>query len=160
VQASNAGGVSTDRSATTPAIAADAAPPVASIKGLKCRLQACILSLSAGDPNGVALAVTASDSYQVTAKCPVKKGRRKRKGKRPVCHRNAATSLPVSPVSPGVFNAVASRLPYGERIAFDVTVVDAAGLRPVSMPVGSIVLHKPKLKKHTKPKQKKQRKRR
>jgi secreted trypsin-like serine protease len=162
VQASNPGGVSTDRSATTPAIAADATPPVASIKGLQCRLQACTLSLSAGDPNGVSLAVTASDSYQVPTRCTVKEGRRKRKGKRPVCHRTATVSLPVSPVSAGVFSTVASRLPYGERITFDVAVVNAAGLRPVSMPVGSTVLRKPKPKpkKHTKPKRKKQRKKR
>ncbi|HEY3959252.1 MAG TPA: serine protease [Solirubrobacteraceae bacterium] len=162
VQASNPGGVSTDRSATTPAITTDAAPPVASITGVKCRLQACALSLSASDPNGVALAVTASVSYQVTAKCPVKNGRRKRKGKQPVCHRSATVSLPVSPVSPGVFSAFASGLPYGERIAFDVAVVNAAGLRQVSVPTGSTVLRKPKPKprKHTKPEKKKQRKRR
>ncbi len=160
VQASNPGGVSTDRSAVTPAIAADAAPPVAAITGLKCRLQACTLSLSASDPNGVALAVAAAVAYQVTAKCPVKREKRKRKqSKTPVCHRTETLSLPVSPVSTGVFGAVASRLPYGERITFDGAVVDAAGLRPVSAPIGSTVLHKPKSKKHAKPKQKKKRKR-
>jgi secreted trypsin-like serine protease len=161
VQASNPGGVSTDRSATTQAIAPDTAPPAAAITGLRCRLQACTLSLSASDPNGVALAVTAAAVYRVPARCPPKKGRRKRQpGKTPVCHRTERLSLPVSPVSTGVFGAVASRLPYGERITFDVAVVDAAGLQPASAPVGSTVLHKPKPKKHAKPKRKKKRKRR
>jgi hypothetical protein len=167
VQASNPGGVSIDRSATTPAIAADAAPPVAAITGLQCRLQACAVSLSASDPNDVALAVTASVSYQVTVRCPVNQGKRKqKKGKLPVCHRAETFSLPVSPVSAGVFNAVASRLPYGERITFAVAAVNAAGLRLGSTPVGSTVLYKPKpkkpklTKKHKKPRQKKKRKRR
>jgi secreted trypsin-like serine protease len=161
VQASNPGGVSTDRSATSPAIAVDTGPPVASITGLTCRLQACTLSLSASDPNGVTLAVTASVAYQVTVKCPEKKVKRKRKqGKTPVCHRTATLGLPVSPVSSGAFSAVASRLPYGEQLTFTVAVVNAAGLRPGSTPVGRIVLHKPKPKKHAKPKKKKKRKRR
>jgi secreted trypsin-like serine protease len=161
VQASSPGGVSTDRSATTPAIATDATPPVASITGLKCRLQACTLSLAAGDPNGVALAVTASVAYQVTAKCPKKKAKRKQKqGKSPVCHRTETLGLPVSPVAGGAFSAVATRLPYGERIRFDVAVVNAAGLHPVSAPAGSTVLYKPKSKKHAKPKRKKKRKKR
>jgi secreted trypsin-like serine protease len=163
VQASNPGGVSTDRSATTPAIAADASPPVASITGLTCHLQACTVSLSASDPNGVALAVTAAVSYQVTAKCSVRKGSRKQKhGKAPVCHRAETLGLPVSPVSSGVFSAAASRLPYGEKITFNAAVVNAAGLRLGSTPVSSTVLHKPKPKpkKHTKSKKKKKRKRR
>lgn len=161
VQASNPGGVSTDRSATTPAIAADVAPPVASITGLKCRLQSCALSLAANDPNGVALAVTASAAYQVTAKCPKKRGKRKQKqGKAPVCHRTETLGLPVSPAPGGAFSAIASRLPYGERITFNVAVANAAGLHPVSTPAGSAVLYKPKPKKHAKPKQKKKGKRR
>ncbi len=161
VQASNPGGVSTDRSATTPAIAADATPPVASITGLKCRLQACTLSLAADDPNGVALAVTASVAYQVSAKCPQKQGKRRRKhAKAPVCHRARTSGLPVIPETGGAFSAVASGLPYGERITFNVAVVTAAGLHPVRTPAGSIVLYKPKPKKHAKPKRKKKRKRR
>jgi hypothetical protein len=154
VQASNPGGVSTDRSATTPAIAADAAPPVASITALRCHLQACALSLSASDPNGVALAVTASVAYRIAVKCPVRKGR-KRRGKQPVCQRTRTLGLPVSPVSTGVFSAVASRLPYRERISFAVSVVDAAGLRPATAPLGSTVLRKPKPKHKKKPKPRK-----
>jgi hypothetical protein len=162
VQASNPGGVSTDRSATTPAIAADAAPPVASIAALKCHLQACTLSLSASDPNGVALTVAASAAYRITARCPVKKkgGRQKKRGKRPVCHRTRTVALPVSPVSAGAFSAVASRLPYGERISFAVSVVDAAGLRPAATPLGSTVLRKPEPSKKNKPKHMKGKRRR
>jgi Trypsin len=145
VQASNPGGVSTDRSASTPAIAVDTAPPVASITALKCHLQACVLSLSASDPNGVALAVTASVAYRTTARCPVTKGRRKRPGRQPICHRTRTVGLPVSPLSAGVFSALANRLPYGERISFAVSVVDAAGLRP-AVRLGSTVLRKPKPK--------------
>jgi secreted trypsin-like serine protease len=160
VQAGNPGGVSTDRSATTPAVAADATPPVAAITGLKCRLQACTISLSAADPNGVALAVTASASYRVTAGCPAKKGRRKRKGTPLLCHRTQTVGLPVSTVSAGVFSSVANRLPYGERITFAASVLNAAGLHPTSTPLASAVLYKPKPKKHAKPKRKKKRKRR
>jgi hypothetical protein len=157
VQASNPGGVSTDRSATTPAVAADAALPVAAITALRCHLQACTLSLSASDPNAIALDVAASAAYRVSAKCPVKKkgGSRKKRGKRPVCYTTRTVNLPVSPVSAGVFSAVASRLPYGERISFDVSVLDAAGLRPATTPLGSTVLRKPKPKKKKQPKPRK-----
>jgi hypothetical protein len=160
VQASNPGGVSTDRSATTPALAADAAPPVATITGLKCHLQACALSLSASDPNGVAMAVTASAAYRITVRCPVKKGKRKKQGRQTVCDRTRTVSLPVSSVSSGVFSANASRLPYGERVAFTVAVIDAAGLRPATSPRDSTVLHKPKPKKKKKPTKKKPTKKR
>jgi hypothetical protein len=147
-------GVSTDRSVTTPAIAADAAPPVVSITTLKCHVQACVLSLTASDPNGVMVAVTASAAYRITVKCPVRKGHRK-KGKQPVCHRTRTVGLPVNPVSAGLFSAVASGLPYGERISFAVSVVDAAGLRPATAPLGSTVLRKPKPKHKKKPKPRK-----
>jgi secreted trypsin-like serine protease len=155
VQASNPGGVSTDRSATTPAVAADTAPPVASITAVKCHLQACTLTLSASDPNAVALSVAASAAYRVTAKCPIEKGRKKKRGKRPVCHQTRTVGLPVVPVSASVFSMVASRLPYGERISFAVSVVDAAGLRPATTPLGSTVLRKPKPRKKKKPKSRK-----
>jgi hypothetical protein len=157
VQASNPGGVTTYRSVTSSAISSDAAPPVASITALTCHLQACTLSLSANDPNAVAMAITASASYQVTAKCPVRRGKRRKRGKQPVCHRTRTLGLPVSSVSPGVFRAVANGLPYHERIAFDVSVVNAAGLRPASVPVGSTVLHKPRPKQTKKPKKRKRR---
>jgi hypothetical protein len=157
VQASNPGGVSTARSATTPPIAADTAPPIASITALNCRLQACTLSLSANDPNAVAIAVTSSVTYRVPTRCPVRKrkGKGKGKGGQPVCHKTRTVGLPLSLVSAGAFSAAASRLPYGQRLSFAVSVVNAAGLRPASAVVGTTVLRKPKPKKKKKKKPKK-----
>lgn len=154
VQASNPGGVSTLRSATTAAIAADTAPPVASITALKCHLQTCIFSISAGDPNATTLTLSASSAYAVVAKCPAKKGRKK-KGKQPVCHKTHTVGAPVSLVSPGVYGAVANRLPYGEKITFTALATNAVGLHPAAPVVRSTTLHAP-----PKPKKKKKSKRR
>jgi hypothetical protein len=149
VQASNPGGVSTYRSATSCPIALDTAPPVSSIAGLKCHLQACTLSIAATDPNSVALGVQPWVTYTVTTKCPVKK--KKKKGKRPakrsICHETPTVHLPVSGISAGLYRATATRLPYNERITFTGVVTNAAGLRPARLLVRSTTLHPPAKKK-------------
>jgi hypothetical protein len=151
VQATNPGGVSTLRSATTPAIADDAVPPVASITAVKCHLQTCTLSISASDPNAAALTLTASAAYQVTTKCPVRKGKKK-KGKQPVCHKTHTVNMPVS-AGAGVYQATATKLPYDERVTFTALATNAAGLRPTTPLVRSTTLRSPpKPKKKKKPK--------
>jgi hypothetical protein len=152
VQATNPGGVATNLSGATPAIAADTVPPVASITALRCHLQTCTLSIAATDPNAAALGITASAGYRVTAKCPKKKGKKKKKGKQPVCHKIYTVNMPVSVVSAGVFNAAVTRLPYKERITFTAVAVNAAGLRPATSLVRSTTLHPPRPKKKKKPK--------
>lgn len=146
VQAANPGGVSTLRSNTLPPIAADTMPPVSSITGRKCRLQTCTLTIAASDPNAVALTLQATASYQVLAKCPVKKHKRRgKRARRPVCHRTARVTMSIAPVSAGVFRASAIRLPY-ERVEFVVAVSNAAGLRQLAQQFTAITLHKPKPK--------------
>jgi hypothetical protein len=157
VQASNGGGVGTLHSAATAAITADAAAPTATITALKCHLQACTVSISASDPNAVALTLTSSAAYQVTAKCPVKKGKKKKRGKQPVCHETLTVNVPVSVLSPGVYSAAATKLPYGEKITFSALATNAAGLHPATAPITSTTLHKP-AKPKPKPKQKKKKK--
>jgi hypothetical protein len=147
VQATSPGGTATARSATTPALAADTAPPTASIAALSCQAQACTLSLTASDPNGAALSVTATAAYDVTAKCHAKKGRRKR-GKQPTCHKTHTVNLPVGSAAAGAYSAAAGGLPFGEPIAFAATVTNAAGLHPSTPLTRSITLHKPKRKRH------------
>jgi hypothetical protein len=147
VQATSPGGTATARSATTPALAADAAPPTASIAALSCQAQACTLSLTASDPNGAALSVTATAAYDVTAKCHAKKGRRKR-GKQPICHKTHTVNLPVGSAAAGAYSAAAGGLPFGEPIAFAATVTNAAGLHPSTPLTRSVTLHKPKRKHH------------
>ncbi len=130
VQASNPGGVSTLRSATSAPIAADSAAPVASIAALTCHKQACTLSVAATDPNSAPLGVEPWVSYEVATKCHVKKKRKgKKAAKQPRCHRTAALVMPVSNVSPGVYQASAARLPYHERITFTAVATNAAGLK-------------------------------
>ncbi len=151
VQASNPGGVSTSRSATTPAIAADSAAPSAKITALKCHLQACTLSISASDPNGVALSEQASAAYTVTTKCPIKKRKKKRgkKVKQPVCHKTLTVPMSLTTLSPGSFQASVSRLPYGETITFILDASNAAGLQ--APPASTVMtLHKPKPKRKSK----------
>ncbi len=152
VQASNPGGVSTLRSGTTPPIAADTAPPVASITALRCRLQACTLSFTASDPNGVALSAQSSAAYSVLTRCPKKK--RKKHAKQPVCHKTLTVPMSLATLSPGSFQATVSRLPYGETITFITDVANAASLQapPASR---DATLHKPKPKKKAKRKSKK-----
>lgn len=159
VQAASPGGVSTARSATTAPIAADTVVPTASITARKCKLQTCTLSIAASDPNAVALTVQPSAAYAVTAKCPVKK--KKKKGKKPakkaVCHKTKTVSMALKTVSAGVFQAAASKLPYGEKVTFSALASDAAGLKSATA-VSSTTLHKPKPKKHKKKKAKKKHK--
>jgi hypothetical protein len=146
IQASNPGGVATNRSATTPAIGADTAPPTATITALKCHLQACVLSFNASDPNGVALSTQSSAAYSVVTKCPKKKKRRSRKHvKPPVCRKTLTVPMPAVTLSPGSFQAPISGLPYGEEITFILDAANAAGLQapPAS---AATELHKPKPK--------------
>ncbi len=145
VQASNAGGTSTARSQTTPAIVADTTPPNAAIGALKCHLQSCVLTFAAWDPNGVALSAQPTVAYAVTTRCPKKRGRHHNASKKRVCHATKTVKLSASAPAAGSFRATASRLPYGEKITFAVAVVNAAGLK--AKPAGvSTTLRKPKHK--------------
>ncbi len=154
VRAYNAGGVATDRSATTPPIAVDMNHPTASITALKCHLRTCALSILATDPRGAALKLTASASHRVPAKCHPKKGQqqappgKRPQSKRPVCHKTDTVHMSISAVSADVFKATASKLPYDRRLTFTVLVTNAAGLRPSRSPTRSTTLRlpKPKLK--------------
>jgi hypothetical protein len=143
VQASNAGGVTTFRTGTTPPIAPDTVRPGASISALKCHLQACTLSFIAFDPNAVALSMSPSAAYTVTVKCPKRKKTKKGR-KPPVCHTTRKLQMSLKGVSPGAFRATVSRLPYGKKITFSVAVTNAAGLRPPKTPARSTTLHPPK----------------
>jgi hypothetical protein len=148
VQASNPGGVTTFRSGTTPPIAPDAAPPVASITALRCHLQACTLSLDASDPNAVALSLVPTGSYMAATKCPKKKRKKGRKqAKAPICHVVKTVKLSLAATAVGAYHATVSHLPYGTKIAFSVAVANAAGLRPSTAPVRSTILHPPAKKK-------------
>jgi hypothetical protein len=156
VQASNPGGVSTARSATTAAVAADTAAPASSITGLACVKQACKLSIAASDPNAVALTLQSSATYSVVAKCPKKKKQKKGKKpvKQPICHK--AKTVPMSLVNPsaGAYTASVSGLPYSEQITFSASATNAAGLKSAAA-VKATTLHKPKPKKKPKKKAKK-----
>jgi len=156
VQASNPGGVSTSRSGTTPAIAADSAAPSAKITALKCHLQACTLSISASDPNGVALSEQASGAYLVVTKCPQKKKKTKKgkkPAKQPVCHKTLTVPMPLTTLSPGSFQASVAQLPYGETITFILDASNAAGLQ--APPASTVTtLHKPKPKRKGRSKKK------
>jgi hypothetical protein len=147
VQASNAGGVTTFRSGTTPPIAADTVRPGASISALKCHLQACTLSFVAFDPNAVALSISPSAAYTVTVRCPKKKKKAKKGRKPSVCHASRTLKMTLKGVSPGAFRATVSRLPYEKKISFAVAVTNAAGLRPAKTPARSTTLHPPKRKR-------------
>jgi len=146
VQASNAGGVTTFRTGTTPAIAADTVHPGASISALKCHLTACTLSFIAYDPNAVALSVRPAALYSVTVRCPRRK--RTKKGKKPpVCHATRTLGMTLKAVAPGAFRATVSRLPYDRKITFTVAVANAAGLLPLKTPVRATTLRPPKKKR-------------
>ncbi len=144
VQASNAGGVATNRSATTPAIVADTSRPSASIAALKCRLRTCTLTIAATDPHDSALKVTVTASHQVIAKCHLEKGHRPARARHPVCHKTDTAHMSVGAVSAGVFKATESKLPYDRRLTFTLVVTDAAGLQPAKPPTRSATLHPPK----------------
>ncbi len=151
VQASNPGGVTTFRSGTTPAIVADTGLPAAAITAPKCHLQACTLSFTASDPNGVALSLQPSAAYSILAKCPKKKkkGRGRKPAKPPVCHKTKTVPMSLKTLSAGSFQGAVSRLPYGEKITFTVVAGNAAGLKSATL-VTHTTLHKPKAKKKKK----------
>jgi secreted trypsin-like serine protease len=160
VQASNPGGVSTARSTTTAAIAADSAPPTARITAMRCHLQACTMSFTAADPDGVALNVQSSATYSITTRCRVKekKKKRRKKVKQPICREARTVPLSATMLSPGSFQATISRLPYGETITFILDASNAAGLQaPPAVAVTTLHEPKPKPKKKSR-KPKKQRK--
>lgn len=146
VQASNAGGVATDFSVASPAIAADA-PPTAALTALSCHAQACTLSLTASDPNGLALTVTAAVSYEVTVRCHAKRSHR-RKGRQPTCHATHTVALPVASPAAGAYSASAAGLPFGEPLTFTAAVANAAGLRSLGPLTRAVTLHKPKRRHH------------
>ncbi len=163
VQASNPGGVSTERSATTAAIAADTAPPATKLGALTCKLQACTLAFNATDPNGVALSEQASAAYSMVTKCPpVKKKKKKKKHekktKAPVCHKTLTVPMSLSGGTAGAFQAAISGLPYGEPITFIVDISNAAGLQATPLSTTK-TLQKPKPKKPKKKPKKKKKKR-
>jgi secreted trypsin-like serine protease len=151
VQASNPGGVTTARSATTPAIAADTAPPATKLGALTCKLQACTLAFTATDPNGVALSEQASAAYSVVTKCPKKKKKKhsKKPVKQPVCHKTQTVPMTLTVGAAGAFQAAVSRLPYSETITFIVDISNAAALQATPLSTHT-TLHKPKPKKKSK----------
>jgi Trypsin len=140
VQAGNPGGVTTLRSATTPPIAVDTTPPIAGITRLRCHLRACTLSLSASDPNGVALSLRPSASYSVLARCPRRKGRPARKTG---CHKTRTVKMSLKTLSARAFQATVSKLPYGRKLTFSVQAGNAAGLKARTA-IAHTTLHKPK----------------
>ena len=153
VQASNAGGVTTVRTATT-LVAADTMRPAASITALKCEKQACTISIAAFDPNAVPISLEPSGGYAATVKCPAKKSKKKNKGKKqakaPVCHATKTVKMSLKSLSAGVYSAAVSHLPYSRKLTFTVAVTDAAGLRPPVAPVVSTTLRPPSKNKKKK----------
>jgi hypothetical protein len=93
----------------------------------------------------VALTVQPSTAYTVTVKCPVKKKRKR--GKKPVCHKTKTVPMSVVNLAVGAYRASVSRLPYGEHITFAVLAMNAAGVRQAAPAVAVATLHKPKPKK-------------
>jgi hypothetical protein len=156
VLASNPGGVTTVRSAATPAIAADTAPPATKLGALTCKLQACTLAFTATDPNAAAVSEQASAAYPVVTKCPKKKKKKKGKKpvKQPVCHKTKTVPMALTAGAAGAFQAAVSRLPYSEAITFIVDISNAAGLQATPLSTTK-TLHKPKPKPKKKPKKKK-----
>jgi trypsin len=154
VQASNAGGVATARSVTTAPVAADTAAPTSSITAVKCVKQACTLSITASDPNAVALAVQSSAAYSVVAKCPKKKKKKGKKPvKQPVCHKTKTVPMALANPAPTSFTESASGLPYADKITFTIAASNAAGLKAAPV-LKATTLHKPKPKPKKKAKKK------
>ena len=144
VQASNAGGVTTYRSATSPAISPDTVRPSSSLGAPRCHLRACTLSIAASDPNAVALGIQARASYVVAARCPARKAKsRGRRSAGRACKRTVNVAMSLSSTSAGHYRAAARALPYGKRITFTTLVTNAAGLRPRKPLVRAVTLHPP-----------------
>jgi secreted trypsin-like serine protease len=152
VQASNAGGVSTARSGTVPALASDTTQPQGTISGLSCHGQSCALAIQAHDPYSVALTVQGTAIYKVTTRCPAKKGHKHNKHKQPVCHKAVNTVVSATPVSSSggftTYQATLSGLPYGQLVVLRGVVTNAAGLRPTSAPLRAVTLRRPSKAAH------------
>lgn len=152
IQAANAGGVSTARTGTVPALAGDTTQPQSSISGVSCRGQSCTLGVDARDPYDVALTVQGTAIYKVTTKCPTRKGNKRTKGKQPVCEKAVNATVSATPVSTSggttTYRATLSGLPYGQLVVLRAVVTNAAGLRPTSAPVRAVTLRQPTKPKH------------
>jgi hypothetical protein len=111
VTAANAGGTSTARSGTTPAIQPDSVPPRSRITSMRCSRHRCRVRAIAVDPNSAgAVTLHASARYR---------GRR-----RHTVHRRVR----VRTTSPGHFTVIASKLPR-RRVVLTLVAYDAAGNR-------------------------------
>ena len=149
VEGSNAGGVTTVRSAPTAAVAADRTPPSSSITSLSCHLQKCAISIVAADPNAVALDVESWVSYQRSAPCPARKRSRhghSQPARRSVCVWTDSVILALKSTAAGVFHASMSGLPYHKSLTFTAVATNAAGLHPPHAAVRSTMLHPPRLR--------------
>lgn len=160
VQASNPGGVSTERSATTAAIATDTTPPTVTLGALTCAKTSpsCTLAFNASDPNGLTISEQASAAYSVVAKCPKEKKKKKKSNKKTkpkVCHATKTVPMAISGGTGGAFQASLGGLPYSEAVTFTVEASNAAGLKAAPLSTHT-TLTKPKPKK--KPKKKKSKK--
>ena len=142
VQASNAGGTSTARSAGTTGVALDSAAPTSTIAGRpRCHLQACTLTISASDPNAVALTLTGTASYPVKTRCTVTRHHRRTSVP---CTRTRSLTMSLSDLSAGSYKATVSRLPYGKKVRFSVLAHNAAGLSQSSPAATSATLSAPR----------------
>lgn len=158
IQASNPGGVTTARSATTAAIATDTTPPTVTLGALTCakNTPSCTLAFSATDPNGLSISEQAKAAYSAVAKCPKekkKKKKSKKKTKPKICHATKTVPMSVSGTG-GALHAAVGGLPYSEAIAFTVEASNAAGLKATPLSTHT-TLKKPKPKSKKKPKKKK-----
>ncbi len=148
VQAANAGGVSTARSAGTAGVTLDTAAPSARIAGRpRCHLQACTLTISASDPNAVALTLKATASYPYRTTCKVTRHHHRTAVP---CTRTRSLPMSLSSLAAGSYKASVSRLPYGQKVRFAVLAHNAAGLSQSSPSATSATLSAPrkKAKKH------------
>jgi hypothetical protein len=112
VRAANAGGTSTSRTGTAPAIGPDMVKPVGRLQRWSCHGRTCRFTLAAGDPNSQgALKVAGTARYR---------GRNHR--------------LKVKFTAPGRYSVTAAKLPRRVKIRFTFTVTDAAGNRRTMSP--------------------------
>ena len=141
VHAANAGGLSTARSGASPALTLDMSPPSAKVTGRpRCRLRACTVSLTASDPNSVALTVTASASYEFKTRCTVMRRHRRVSV---ACKRTRTVAMKLAGSGPR-YTATVKGLPYGVRVRFAVSARNAAGLRQHAASATSATLAAPR----------------
>jgi hypothetical protein len=108
VEATDAGGTSTARTATTPPLQPDAVAPVARLRRLRCTHRTCRAEVLAADPNSRgALRVRAWAHYRVG-------------------HRTRSRVAAGRPVGAGRFAVTLAKLPVG-RVALTFRAYDAAG---------------------------------